>query len=325
MRRLVGYVTAAVFLVVVTYGSHFYLTRSVPPASAQSAAPDEHGHAEEEHGEGEARTVKIPSQRVATANIEIETVGPAAIRDSLQLSGIVQPNQERIVQVTPRFPGVVRSLRKRIGEQVQSGETLATIESNQSLTPYDLKASSAGTVTERNAALGEFVSEQRPVFIVSDLSTIWVDFSVFRRDFKRVKVGDRVSIDPGDGDGPIDAEISYVSPFGLADSQSGLARALVPNESLRLRAGLFVTGKLLLSERKADLAVKTSAIQTLENRPVVFVQDGDEFAARDVELGDRDGEYVELLFGLMEGERYAAKNSFIVKAEMAKGSASHEH
>jgi multidrug efflux pump subunit AcrA (membrane-fusion protein) len=71
--------------------------------------------------------------------------------------------------------------------------------------------------------------------------------------------------------------------------------------------------------------VKSSALQTVENRTVVFVRNGEKFEARDVEIGDRDKDFVEITFGVVDGEVYAAQNSFIVKAEMAKGSAEHEH
>ena len=57
----------------------------------------------------------------------------------------------------------------------------------------------------------------------------------------------------------------------------------------------------------------------------MFVRNGDKFEPRDVEIGERDPEHVEILFGLLEGDVYAAKNSFVIKAELAKGTASHEH
>ncbi|MEI4594840.1 efflux RND transporter periplasmic adaptor subunit, partial [Klebsiella pneumoniae] len=88
---------------------------------------------------------------------------------------------------------------KRIGDRVQKGDVLALIESNQSLTQYELKASLAGTVIDRQTTLGEYASEQKPAFVIADLSTVWVDFSVYRRDLKRVSIGDQVFIDPADG------------------------------------------------------------------------------------------------------------------------------
>ena len=293
--------------------------RMLLPATSKTTATQK--VEKEEHTDG----VKLTDAKIAAAGIELAKAGPGVLRDSLLLNGIVQPNQESLLQVTPRFPGIVRDVRKRIGDRVEKGDVLAIVESNQSLTPYELKASLAGTVIDRQTTLGEFVSEQKPAFVIADLSTVWVDFSVYRRDLKRVNIGDQVLIDPADGGQPIESKISYLSPVGSSETQSALARAIVPNSGLRLRPGLFITGRLTLSAKKVNVAVKSSALQTVENRTVVFVRDGEKFEPRDVETGDRDQEIVEITFGVVDGEMYAAKNSFVVKAEMAKGTAEHEH
>jgi len=136
-----------------------------------------------------------------------------------------------------------------------------------------------------------------------------------------VRVCYQILIDPADGGPKIEANISYVSPVGSSETQSALARTVVPNGDKRLRPGLFATGRLTLSAKKVAVAVKSSALQTLENRTVVFVRDGEKFEARDVEIGERDPDFVEVTFGVLEGDLYAAKNSFIVKAELAKGGA----
>ena len=283
---------------------------------------DPHGEQQHEHaGEG----VELNDEKISAAGIEILTAGSGTLRDVLILNGILQPNQEAVVQVTPRFPGIVREIRKRIGDHVKEGEVLARVESNQSLTVYELRAPIAGTIIDRQIALGEYASEQKPAFTVADLSTVWVDLSVYRRDLKRVNVGDVVLVDAEDGGSPIEAKISYVSPVGSSDTQSALARAVVDNKDMRLRPGLFVTARLILAAKPVPIVVKNSALQTLENRTVVFVRNGQKFEPRDVELGDRDQDNIEVLFGLVEGDRYAARNSFVIKAELAKGSAAHEH
>jgi RND family efflux transporter MFP subunit len=263
--------------------------------------------------------------KAAAAAIELLKAGPQTLHDTLTLNGVLVANQEALLQVTPRFPGVVREIFKRVGDKIEKNDLLARVESNQSLTNYDLRSSIAGTVIDRQVALGEYINEQKQAFTVADLSTVWVDFSVYRRDMKRVRLGDKVQVDPSDGEAPIEATISYLSPVGSADTQSALARAVLDNKSQRLRPGLFVTGRLILSAKQVSVAVRASAIQTIDSRQVVFVRDGQKFEARDVELGDRDNEWVEVLFGVSDGDTYAAKNSFIVKAEMAKGSASHDH
>jgi membrane fusion protein, heavy metal efflux system len=269
--------------------------------------------------EDHSDSIAMSEAKVAAAEIELAKAAPAVLRDTLLLNGMVQANQETLVQITPRFPGVIREVRKRIGDHVEKDDVLAVVESNQSLTPYELKAALAGTIIDRQTTLGEYVSEQKSAFVIADLSTVWVDFSVHRRNLSRVKVGDQILIDPADGGPEIEAKISYVSPVGSSDTQSALARAVVPNAGQRLRPGLFATGQLTLSTKRVAVAVKSSALQTLENRTVVFVRDGEKFEARDVEIGERDPDFVEVTFGVLEGDLYAAKNSFIVKAEMAKG------
>jgi membrane fusion protein, heavy metal efflux system len=269
--------------------------------------------------EDHSDSIAMSEAKVAAAEIELAKAAPAVLRDTLLLNGMVQANQETLVQITPRFPGVIREVRKRIGDHVEKDDVLAVVESNQSLTPYELKAALAGTIIDRQTTLGEYVSEQKSAFVIADLSTVWVDFSVHRRNLSRVKVGDQILIDPADGGPEIEAKISYVSPVGSSDTQSALARAVVPNADQRLRPGLFATGQLTLSTKRVAVAVKSSALQTLENRTVVFVRDGEKFEARDVEIGERDPDFVEVTFGVLEGDLYAAKNSFIVKAEMAKG------
>ena len=120
------------------------------------------GAGEEEKGHGEEGAVEMNDARVASSNIEILAVGPETLRDSLPLNGILQPNQEALVQVTPRFPGIVREIKKRIGDNVEKGELLAKIESNQSLTVYEIRAPISGTVIDRQISLGEYASEQKP-------------------------------------------------------------------------------------------------------------------------------------------------------------------
>ncbi|ERF82228.1 efflux RND transporter periplasmic adaptor subunit [Bradyrhizobium viridifuturi] len=315
IKGLIRYSIFILLAAALAYGGY----RMLLPATSKTT-PAEKAE-KEEHSD----SVALSDAKIEAAKIELAKASPGVLRDSLLLNGIVQPNQESLVQVTPRFPGIVRDVRKRIGDVVQKGDVLAVIESNQSLTQYELKASLAGTVIDRQISLGEFVSEQKSAFVVADLSNVWVDFSVYRRDLKRVSIGDQILIDPADGGPAIEAKVSYLSPVGSSDTQSAIARAIVTNSSQRLRPGLFITGRLTLSAKKVGVAVKSSALQTVENRTVVFVRNGEKFEARDVEVGDRDPQIVEILFGVLDGDVYAAQNSFIVKAEMTKGAGGDEH
>jgi len=295
--------------------------RTLGPSTGSTPPADEHGHGHE-HADGQ---VKLSDEKIAAAGIELATAASGTLYETILLNGVLQPNQEALAQVTPRFPGIVRELNKRVGDRVEKNELLGRIESNQSLTVYELRAPFAGTVIDRHAALGEFASEQKPAFVVADLSTVWADFAVHRRDLGRVQAGNTVAVSTDDGLPPVEAKLGYVSPVGNAETQTALARAVLTNEGQRLRPGLFVTGRVRMTEKPVSVAVKLSALQTVENRTVVFVRSGDAFEAREVELGERDTEHAEVLFGLMEGDVYATKNSFVIKAELGKGAAGHEH
>ncbi len=121
IRYLVFILVAAALI----YGGY----RTLTPATTKTPATEK--AEKEEHSD----SVVLSDAKVAAAGIELAKASPGVLRDSLLLNGMVQPNQESLVQVTPRFPGIVRDVRKRIGDRVQKGDVLAIVESNQSLTP----------------------------------------------------------------------------------------------------------------------------------------------------------------------------------------------
>jgi len=328
MKKSTVVVAIAVFAVLVTAGIGYRSmapVKSDPPAEQAGKTLDKPARDHVEQDEHGAERILISDVKLAAAGATLVEAGGATLSDTLSFNGVLRANQEAVVQVTPRFPGIVRAIRKRIGDVVAKDDQLASIESNQSLTVYDLKAPISGTVIERQISLGEYASEQKPSFGVADLSTIWIDVSIYRQDLKRVRIGDEVLIDPDDGGDDVRGRISYLAPIGSSDTQTALARIVLPNPDGRLRPGLFVTARLVLAKRSVPVAVQVGAVQTLENRSVVFVrEDTDKIEARPVETGESDQKFIEIRAGLSAGERYVAKNSFVVKMEMGKGEADHD-
>lgn len=269
--------------------------------------------------------VEMSEESRKKAGIGIATAGPARLSIKLELNGKIAPNEERMTHVIPRFPGVVKSVGKKLGDSAAQGEVLATVESNESLKTYEIKAELAGTVIKKDVTLGEFVSGQEPIFTIADLSTVWADFSVYRQDFPLLREGQTVILEGGPGMEKVEAKIGYISPFGAENSQTMLARAVVPNPEGEWRPGIFVQGKVITDEAEVPVAVKVSAIQTFRDWDVVFISVGELFEAVPVELGRRDEQWVEIKSGLKPGDKYAAENSFIVKADIGKAGASHDH
>lgn len=264
------------------------------------------------------KLIEVTEEARQKSGIGIAAAAPAVLKKTLKLNGRIGPNEERMAHVSPRFPGIAKSIVKRLGDRVKTGEPLAVIESNESLQPYEVKSEIDGTIIKKDIALGEFVDTSKTIFIVADLGVVWVDFSVYRRESQTLKVGQKILIQPSEGTDKIETTISYISPFGTENTQTTLARAVVPNPNGQLRPGLFVAGEVVLDEVRAPVAVKASALQTLDDQPVVFVEVAKGFEARAVTLGERDDEHVEIKSGVRAGEKYAAENSFVLKSELAR-------
>ncbi len=286
------------------------------PETAKAESPAKEG-AEGAHEEDKGR-VKLSAEQIKTANIVLATAEPARIRESMPLYGVITPNAERVLQVSARFPGVIQSVSKKVGDAVKKGESLAIIESNESLRSYALISPLSGVVTERSANPGAQAGSES-LFTVADLSTVWVQLSLFPRDVAKVRVGQSVRVKGTDAALSAEGKLVYVAPFGSAANQTLSARVLLDNNERRWSPGLNVTAEVTLAETAVPLAILSSAVQNLESRDVVFVQHEEAFEPRPVKLGRSDGERVEVLEGLTAGDRYAAANSFILKADLGKG------
>ncbi len=295
-----------------------------PESPAQGGSSPANGHESAEEHRDEGGQAEISPDAARAAGIVVEQAVPAKLRETLPLYGSIQANAERVRSVSARFPGVVRSLKKSVGDEVRSGEVLATIESNESLQTYQLTAPIGGVVTARNVNPGETAAES-PVFVITDLSTVWADLSVFPRDAPKLRIGQTVRVNSTEGSIASDGRVVHVSAVGSLGSQSVTARVLLENNPRRWTPGLYVTGEVVLGESPVPVAVKNAALQTLDGRTVVFVPTEPGFVPRPIETGKTDGEWTEVVRGLEPGENYVSQGSFVVKAELGKAEAKHEH
>jgi len=293
------------------------------PAADKHEGEDEHGHGGEEGGHAEES--KISDNAVKNLNIEILEAGSAMVQETIAVSGRVTLNQNTTAQVKARFPGIIKSVLREPGEKVNAGDTLATVESNDSLQVYAVKAPVSGTIITRNANVGQLSSEE-PLFVVADLSKLWAELFIFSKDGEKLKAGQKVHIQCLDDDINTQSTIALVLPTAEASSQTVVARAVIENADNHWRSGMNIRADVVLYEKEATLAVKTEAIQRMEGNTVVFVQEeGGTYKAHPVETGMSDHEWTEIKSGLSAGQRYVAKNSFVVKADIGKAGAEHEH
>ena len=270
----------------------------------------------------EGRT-QIATVLANEAGIVTEIAGPATISETLPLTGRVEIDPNRVSQVKPRFPGVVQNIYVELGVFVKAGERMLTVQSNESLQNYHVNAPINGLVIKRNVQVGEATAEE-PLFIIVDLSQVWVELDIFARDVGKVKVGQEVILETLDGlktDGVID----WLAPLSSHASQSIHARVPVANPDGKFRPGQFVSAKVNIATRDVVLAVKRSAVQRFRDFQVIYAKFGEVYEGRMLEVGFGNEEWVEVIGGLASGTEYVTENSYLIKADIEKSGATHDH
>ena len=190
---------------------------------------------------------------------------------------------------------------------------------------YTLKAPIDGVITRKNVATGQVLELTQMLFEVADLNTVWAEMNIPIKDLGLVKAGQKVTVRASSFEQNTQGTITYIAPLVDLQSRTATARVVMPNLKQNWLVGLPVNIDLVADEVTVPLAVSLEAIQSLQYGDVVFGHYGDAFEARPVTLGRSDSKNVEVLSGLIAGEQYAAGNSFVVKAELGKAGASHDH
>lgn len=270
----------------------------------------------------EGRT-RIPSELAHEMGIVTQAAGPQTLPQQLYLTGRVRTDPDRLARVRPRYAGQLESIEVELGEAVEEGQVLARIRSHESLQTYAVRAPIGGVVLRRDAQPGGNTGET-PLFVIADLTEVWVELDLFGRALGKVRPGQPVRVETLDGAGA-DGVIDWVSPLAAHASQSVVARVVLSNPEGRLRPGQFVRGQVTVNEIEAALAVRESALQRFRDFNVVYARVDETYEVRMLELGRRGGGWVEVRDGLRPGTEYVTGNSYLVKADIEKSGAAHAH
>jgi cobalt-zinc-cadmium efflux system membrane fusion protein len=147
---------------------------------------------------------------------------------------------------------------------------------------------------------------------------------VFPRDRTRLRAGLQVTVMAGDGRSAA-GTIDYLAPVGDRASQTVTARVVLDNADARWTPGEFVEARVSVGETPVPLAVPLAAVQRFRDFDVVFAQVGETYEVRMLSLGRRDERFVEVRDGLAPGTVYVTDNSYLIKADIEKSGASHDH
>jgi cobalt-zinc-cadmium efflux system membrane fusion protein len=386
----------------------FFMTASLLWGTACTGqAPSGKGEKQEQAGEeghGDENAIRLTEAQRKEFGIELATAGPGSLKVQVELPGEIVPNADRVAHVVPRVPGVVREVRKVLGDRVRKGEILMVLDSKEladnkaaflsarekldlaqsnfdreedlwkkkisptqdylqakqaftearielrsaeqklhalgysdaylaqlpsqpdvSYIRYEVIAPFDGVIIEKHVALGETQKEDAESFRIADLSTVWVNLGVYQKDIPSIRVGQSVVVSSGHGIPDMTGVISYIGPLVGEQTRTATARVVLPNRGGQLRPGLFVTGRVTLSTAQVPILVPKTALQTIDEKTVVFVEDEDGFEPRAVTVGRSNGTNVEITSGLEPGQKFVSAGAFTLKAQLAKGSFGDAH
>jgi cobalt-zinc-cadmium efflux system membrane fusion protein len=371
---------------------------------------DEHDHDELIHDEHEVgdddagdeheeyideNIVHLTDAEMKGLGIEIATAGPGNLQIQLDFPGEIRINADQMANVVPRMEGVVREVKKNLGDAVRKGEVMAVIQSseladmraafhaamerfelaeanhkrekrlwekkitaeqeyldakkalaearielasaeqkllalgfstnflkdlphdpNETLTEYEIIAPFDGKVIEKDITLGEVLREDKVAFVVADLSTVWVDLSIYQKDLPFVKQDQHVLISAGQGIPDAEGVISYLGPIVSDETRTALARVTLPNKEGQWRPGLFITARLVKEETLVTLLIPKAALQNLEGEACVFLYHREGFEPQNVRVGRTNKTHAEIVAGLKVGQSYVTKGAFELKAKL---------
>ena len=296
----------------------------LPLCTLRAESAEEHHH-EDEHDEREYTQTQLERMGIALAPVKEQLW-----HERLLLPGEIAVNGDRLVHVAPRFEGTLKTIAKHVGESVQKGEVLATIQSNQSLSEYKIIAEGEGVVIDKDAAPGEFVKNSKVIFTIASFDSVWVNIAVHPKDLHALSKGTKAMIHARALGQSQEGEIAYVRPTLSEVTRTALVRMTIPNHDRIWLPGMFVTAEVKSYQQEKSLVVPSSSLVFMENKYKVFIASRDDdggvhFEERDVSLRGDNGKQVALASGVTVGELVASGETFVLKAEHGKGSAAHSH
>lgn len=293
------------------------LASAIPFTLAQ--ASDSHDAHANDH------SVVIQPAIAQDAGIRIAIAKSGPIEHHLQVYGRLVTPPTHQAQIRARFPGLVVRLHANTGDSINVGDTLAVVESNESLRRYEIKSPIKGIVQERLINQGEITTDA-PLFTLLNQDDLWAELNIFPSQRVQTQPGQIVHIRHNGHNH--DSKILSITP--AIDSNGTplpyvIARVPLANKHLDMAAGDKVLADIDAEIITATIRVRTKAIQYIDGQATVFVHEQGKYTAVPITLGVQDDNFVEVLSGLHSGDEYVSQNSYLIKADLGKSEAEHEH
>lgn len=280
-------------------------------------AGEEHGHDDKKNEE-----VVTMSDAMALANgIVTQGVQEGVLNQTTRLYGKITPDPAALSHIRARFDGVIGNVSVNIGDSVKKGDALASVESNESLKRYAITAPFNGLVIARHANAGE-LSNGQVLFSIANYQRVWAQLALFPSQITAVRAKQTAVLSHSTA--KQDTRINHITA-SAEDMAHSVVYVSVDNSDGKWPVGTLVSADVTTAKVDVSLAVPLSALQEYEGKTVVFVKKGDTFYPTPIKTGEADNTNIEVLSGLSSGDLVVTQNSFLLKADLEKSEAGHDH
>ena len=187
---------------------------------------------------------------------------------------------------------------------------------NEDPTLYQIRAPFDGVIVDKHIGLGVPVKENDNILTISDLSSIWAEFSVSAKDLNNLRIGDQARITALDSDARTIGKVSYLGQLIGENSQTAIARVQIENLKMAWRTGLKVNIEIRTDKTNTPIAVNSEAVAIINGEPSIFVRTADGFLAQAVVTGRSDNNFIEIEKGLNSGTEYATNAETLINYQV---------
>ena len=249
--------------------------------------------------------------------------------DTLQFSRKKMEQERTLFQkrVSPEID-YINAQREFEDAQIRANELNSLIRSygDSGNGTIEVRAAMSGTILQVLGAVGSNVTPASPLFKIANTSQLLAVVNVPADKLNEINPDNKVTVKPQTQTGTEEAlgRIKYISD--VIDPKTRTAQVFIEiSNQFKWRSGQLITAQIFEKQTMKQMVVREDALQTFRDWDVVFIRVGNDFEARPLELGDKFNGYVEVKSGLKAGQVYAAGNSYLLKAELGKSGATHDH
>ena len=258
--------------------------------------------------------VALSQDQMLQHNIVSATAAPGTLSLTARTFGRIVHDPASLSHIRARFEGIVKRITVNIGDYVKKGDILVIIESNKSLNQYSIVSPLSGKIIARHANDGEFTDGQ-VLLSVANYTRAVAQLAIFPKLRPRITANMEVILSLEELQQ--ESSISHISS-SLDNKPYSIAYVNVDNGSGYWPLGSMIQGDIQIGFQEVELVLPKSSIQELDGQTIVFVQEGERFYPRQVEIGRKDSRLVEIVKGVQIGQQVVVENSYLLKADLLK-------